>query len=593
MRYKCAILMTGLVMALQGRARAATFHVSPAGLDTNAGTEALPWRTVQKAATAMQAGDTAVVHAGNYNERITTARGGTAEDNRITFTASGIATVQGFSINHPYITVDGFDITGHSAPSKLTGYIEVKATGDFARILNNDIRDGISLVRQDAVFTRNTPAPNTISTATGGFNAAGFRAGMYMVIAQKERTATVTNAGLMVLVESVTDTVLTLSTAFNPFNKDLKGSEGPVAAYLSGSAVYGLVVNQGAGNVVVRGNLFSNLSFEAAWVGGEGNLYEQNEFRQCNGFNAISYGGENNLFRRNWIHASPSVVYITSPDAMENQSTGTSKDIVFEENFVENFEGPLGVHHLGSLGANANLTFRNNVFVKAGSFATGFPNTSFVNNTFYWVSRDPMPSAGPDLHAIAFMNTTGQFSSQGAVVKNNIFVACGDATKNVNLRGWYNMGSTSNYETHHNFVAAEAPAFSAKTGFNEGNANLNGGDPGFVDINNPLGPDGLPFTDDDGLRLTALSKLRGAGEGGVDLGAYMTTVVLPKLDITLVPNGKARLTWPASADGFSLQTSTDLTSWAPFTGIPATEGLFKVMDVDTATSRAAFFRLAR
>jgi PKD repeat protein len=43
-----------------------------------------------------------------------------------------------------------------------------------------------------------------------------------------------------------------------------------------------------------------------------------------------------------------------------------------------------------------------------------------------------------------------------------------------------------------------------------------------VDINNPLGPDGIPFTADDGLRLLAESVLRGQGEDGVDLGAYIT-----------------------------------------------------------------------
>lgn len=43
---------------------------------------------------------------------------------------------------------------------------------------------------------------------------------------------------------------------------------------------------------------------------------------------------------------------------------------------------------------------------------------------------------------------------------------------------------------------------------------LEGGKPSFVSIDDPLGPDGLPFTADDGLRLRAESKLLGAGARG-------------------------------------------------------------------------------
>jgi hypothetical protein len=45
-------------------------------------------------------------------------------------------------------------------------------------------------------------------------------------------------------------------------------------------------------------------------------------------------------------------------------------------------------------------------------------------------------------------------------------------------------------------------------------------DPLFVNTSNIVGPDGIPFTADDGLRLRAESPARGAGYGGVDIGAY-------------------------------------------------------------------------
>ncbi|MFO1152046.1 MAG: DUF4082 domain-containing protein [Rhodospirillales bacterium] len=92
-------------------AHAANFYVATTGNDSNAGTQSAPWRTIQKAANTMVAGDTVQVNAGTYNEDISSARSGTASA-RITIKAAGTATVRRFDISHNYITVDGFDITG-------------------------------------------------------------------------------------------------------------------------------------------------------------------------------------------------------------------------------------------------------------------------------------------------------------------------------------------------------------------------------------------------------------------------------------------------------------------------------------------------
>ncbi len=60
-------------------ARAATYHVSTAGSDTAAGTDAAPWRTIQHAVDALKPGDTAVIHKGIYREGIEVKSGGTAD----------------------------------------------------------------------------------------------------------------------------------------------------------------------------------------------------------------------------------------------------------------------------------------------------------------------------------------------------------------------------------------------------------------------------------------------------------------------------------------------------------------------------------
>ena len=49
---------------------------------------------------------------------------------------------------------------------------------------------------------------------------------------------------------------------------------------------------------------------------------------------------------------------------------------------------------------------------------------------------------------------------------------------------------------------------------------INGGSPRLANLANPLGPDGIPFTLDDGLKPVPTSPLCGKGEGGKDIGAY-------------------------------------------------------------------------
>lgn len=44
------------------------YYVAKNGNDSNPGTESQPWRTIQKAAETLVAGDTVYIKAGTYNE---------------------------------------------------------------------------------------------------------------------------------------------------------------------------------------------------------------------------------------------------------------------------------------------------------------------------------------------------------------------------------------------------------------------------------------------------------------------------------------------------------------------------------------------
>lgn len=63
-------------------------HVSETGSDSAPGTEARPYRTINKAASVAQPGDTVIVCGGTYREWVKPPRGGTDEDNRITYRAA-------------------------------------------------------------------------------------------------------------------------------------------------------------------------------------------------------------------------------------------------------------------------------------------------------------------------------------------------------------------------------------------------------------------------------------------------------------------------------------------------------------------------
>src|SRR5215831_4933224 len=62
-----------------------TYFVSTLGNDNNAGTLTAPWRTIQKAANTVKAGDTVRVRGGTYNEIVTMKTSGTASSGYITF----------------------------------------------------------------------------------------------------------------------------------------------------------------------------------------------------------------------------------------------------------------------------------------------------------------------------------------------------------------------------------------------------------------------------------------------------------------------------------------------------------------------------
>lgn len=87
------------------------YYVSTTGNDSNPGTQAAPWKTIQKAANTMVAGQTTIVLAGDYSgQRVQVTKPG-APGAVITYKAQGTVTMKGFTVKANYIAVLGFDIS--------------------------------------------------------------------------------------------------------------------------------------------------------------------------------------------------------------------------------------------------------------------------------------------------------------------------------------------------------------------------------------------------------------------------------------------------------------------------------------------------
>ncbi len=122
------------------------YYVSPTGSDSNDGSSAHPWKTIQHAATLVTAGYTVHVGPGTYSGAVTTSASGTASapnryisDNRwaakIYYPGSPSAQTIWYN-SGSYVDIEGFEITG-LPPAR----IGIQNDGSNVRIIGNTIHD--------------------------------------------------------------------------------------------------------------------------------------------------------------------------------------------------------------------------------------------------------------------------------------------------------------------------------------------------------------------------------------------------------------------------------------------------------------------
>jgi hypothetical protein len=144
-RLLSAVVAALIVGTATDTSHAATYYVAPppAGNDANAGTQAAPWRTLQKAGDVAGAGDLVTVLAGTY-QGFRPRKSGTAQapvrflaQTGVVVTSPGASNSNGDNIwvrDVDYVVVDGFESTGAPrAGIAVQGEPDANATGVVIR----------------------------------------------------------------------------------------------------------------------------------------------------------------------------------------------------------------------------------------------------------------------------------------------------------------------------------------------------------------------------------------------------------------------------------------------------------------------------
>lgn len=140
------------------------YYVAKNGSDKNPGTLDLPWLTIQHAAETMVAGDTVLIKAGTYKERVIPQNSGSA-DNYIVYAAypGDRITIDGDSISLPSEWGGLFDVSDMS-------YIKISGL----RIINagpNDNNVGILVDNSSHIIIEKNYTYNTVSSGIGVWNS--------------------------------------------------------------------------------------------------------------------------------------------------------------------------------------------------------------------------------------------------------------------------------------------------------------------------------------------------------------------------------------------------------------------------------------
>jgi hypothetical protein len=140
------------------------YYVAPTGSDSDPGTLALPWRTIQKAAQTMVAGDTVYIRAGTYHEQVVPVNSGSP---------GGYITYAAYPGEMP--SLDGSDVALRDALVGLfdlshKGYIRISGLR-VTNVAAHSNNGGILAKYSSNIIIEGNRTYNTISSGIGVWNS--------------------------------------------------------------------------------------------------------------------------------------------------------------------------------------------------------------------------------------------------------------------------------------------------------------------------------------------------------------------------------------------------------------------------------------
>ena len=145
----CLTLYTALLLSASPCAVAGEKVVSANGNDRNPGTREEPWKTLGHACPQLVAGDTLIVLAGEYRERIVVHSSGSSEHGYITIQGEPGAVISGQGVkgknlvqieNKSYVKIIGLELTKNTNVRDGSG-IRVTGHGSHIELRNNRIHE--------------------------------------------------------------------------------------------------------------------------------------------------------------------------------------------------------------------------------------------------------------------------------------------------------------------------------------------------------------------------------------------------------------------------------------------------------------------
>jgi len=529
------ISLTCILLLLSASTFGATYFVRTNGNDsTGDGSTGNPWRTISKANSTVAANDTVLLGDGAYLEHTTVTK-------PLTFRAEstkGGPQTRGMRLQ-TNVVLDGINFRWFGDAQLNWGgswaaSVRLDTAAHNSIITNCVFGPSMHVATTNFTFIPGSPT-NAIYSPLADFNAAGFQTNAHIYLGASGLDGFwFTNHNTAWMVHSISGdghTLFVTNNTGSSFSADpgtnywslIHGGNGSESLY----AIAG-VLTSGAmpTNIVVASCVFSN------WVGHgiygyfNGSLIQSNLFTHQYGYRPAAFNGDEIMFRDNIsINRRAPVRYTLSEgvglvhpggggwydyDVGELQATiAGSTNITIYHNWFEDIDNQIGL--ADPFTNSVGFYIVSNVFVGwSEHFSGGRSSLWFNNNTFYKTAYDQGRSSPLGLGS----SGTPVYDLQ---VTKNIFADNGDKISNTNFAGWYTISTNaispvldSNYVT-----TAEILGWQGRSGFTNEVHGINGGDPLFVNPASPRGPDGIPWTEDDGLRPMPGSVIANAGIGAL------------------------------------------------------------------------------